>query len=102
MNNRLKLQERLTELLGSNNVYFDPPETIKLKYPCIIYQSDIPLNIQADNKSYILRNRYSATYIDANPDNDITERFLSAFNYCSAGNPYISDNLHHYPFDIYF
>ena len=37
MDRRLQLHEELCSVLGSRNVYFQPPETIKLTYPCIIY-----------------------------------------------------------------
>lgn len=37
MANRLNLHEEFATLLGSNNVYFQPPESVKLNYPCIKY-----------------------------------------------------------------
>lgn len=102
MAERLQLQKDLVNLLGSKNVYYDPPETIKLQYPCFIYQSDIPYDVKANNRSYMYVKRYSVTYIDTNPDNDMTKRILTTFGHASAGNPYTSDGLHHYPFDIYY
>lgn len=102
MANRLQLQKDLVNLLGSKNVYYDPPETIKLQYPCFIYQSDIPYDVKANNRSYMYVKRYSITYVDTNPDNDMTVRLLTTFGHISAGNPYTSDGLHHYPFDIYY
>ena len=35
---RIKLHELLVSLLGTRNVYFQPPESIKLSYPCIVYK----------------------------------------------------------------
>jgi hypothetical protein len=102
MAERLKLHQELCELIGSKNVYFDPPENIKLKYPCFIYESDVPFDVKANNHSYFFMKRYSVTYIDTNPDNDMTEKMLKHFMLISAGNPYVSDNIHHYPFDIYY
>lgn len=102
MASRLNLQKDLINLLGSKHVYFDPPESIKLQYPCFIYQSDIPYTLNANNHLYKFNKRYSVTYVDENPDNDMTERLLDYFQYASAGNPYTSDDLHHYPFDIYY
>ena len=32
MDRRLKLHEELCDILGSRNVYFQPPETVKMKY----------------------------------------------------------------------
>lgn len=102
MANRLQLQEDLEKLLGANNVYFDPPPNVYINYPCFIYQLDIPFTSQADNKNYLIKKRYSITYIDENPDNDMTNQLLNFFEYISPGNPYVSENLHHYPFDLYY
>ena len=35
---RNDLQKLLVEVLGSKNVYFQPPESVKMKYPAIVYQ----------------------------------------------------------------
>ena len=35
---RLELHALLVELLGSTNVYYEPPETLKMSYPAIRYQ----------------------------------------------------------------
>lgn len=37
MASRLDLQTFLEELLESKNVYFQPPESVKMKYPAIVY-----------------------------------------------------------------
>ena len=52
MKTRLELQETLEELLGSRNVYYEPPANIKMEYPAIVYSRD---NIQtrfASNKVF--------------------------------------------------
>ena len=40
-NRRLKLQKLLEDILEANgkakNVYYQPPEGIKISYPCIVY-----------------------------------------------------------------
>lgn len=102
MAERLKLHQELCELLGSKNVYFDPPENIKLKYPCFIYSKESPVTRSANNKMYFYMDSYNLIYIDANPDNDMTERVFSRFSYVRSGSSYVSDNLHHYTFDIYY
>ena len=40
MASRLDLQTFLEELLESKNVYFQPPESVKMKYPAIVYALD--------------------------------------------------------------
>lgn len=102
MAERLKLHQELCELLGSKNVYFDPPESIKLKYPCFIYSKESPVTRSANNKMYFYMDSYNLIYIDANPDNDMTEKVFSRFSYVRSGSSYVSDNLHHYTFDIYY
>ena len=40
MGSRLELQSKLEELLGSRNVYYQPPESLKMKYPAIRYSKE--------------------------------------------------------------
>ena len=40
MRNRLDLQKIFEDILGSKNVYFQPPESLKMKYPAIRYSLD--------------------------------------------------------------
>lgn len=102
MGTRLELQHVLEELIGNRNVYFQPPETIKLKYPCIIYERNADDERLADNLSYFRKRRYSLMYIDTDPDNDIADK-INDLPYCSmSGNPFTRDNLYHYNFSIYF
>ena len=37
MASRLELHEEFCNILGSRSVYFQPPASIKLNYPCIVY-----------------------------------------------------------------
>lgn len=99
---RLKLHAELVELLGNNNVYFQPPESIRLQYPCIIYMrrgGDIQF---ANNKPYIYEDSYELMYIDRDLDNDMVEKLARQFPKSQAGRSYTADNLNHYPFTIYY
>ena len=40
MRSRLELQTLLEDLLESTNVYYQPPENLKMEYPCIRYYKD--------------------------------------------------------------
>ena len=98
-NNRIKLQNILEEILGSRNVYFQPPENIKMKYPAIVYtRSDIK-NTYADNEVYKQDNVYQITVIDANPDSDIVKK-ISKLPMCRYNRNFKSDNLNHDVFII--
>ena len=101
MDRRLSLQETLVNILGSNNVYFQPPETIRLQYPCIIYErSDIDKKY-ADNRAYMSMVRYSLTLITRSPESDLVKAILE-LPYCSYDRYYAADTLNHDVFTIYY
>ena len=101
MNNRIKLHELLCETLGSRQVYFQPPESVKMKYPAIVYSRNRIDNEHADDGVYIQSPSYSITVIDKNPDSEIVEN-ISLLPRCRFDRHYISDNLNHDTFTIYY
>ena len=100
--NREELHEKLCNLLGSRNVYFQPPENVKLKYPCIIYERVGIQTINADNKNYLSRNRYTVTVIDKDPESEVVNNILLNIPYSSYDRHFASDNLNHDVFTIYY
>jgi hypothetical protein len=102
MASRLELHEELCELLGSRNVYFQPPESIIMKYRCIRYSKSNPNLKHANNKVYSNINKYEGVVIDADPDCEIPNELLNHFEMCSLGKPYTSNNLNHFPFTLYY
>ena len=68
MASRPDLQTFLEELLKSKNVYFQPPESVKMKYPAIVYALDDIENVHADNGVYSSHRHYSVTVIDSSSD----------------------------------
>lgn len=101
MAQRLELQALLLSLLGSGNVYFQPPPTVKMKYPCIIYKRDYINTDYSNNKPYKLKKRYQITVVDANPDSGIHEK-VAALPLCSFDRFYTADNLNHDVFNLFF
>lgn len=102
MGSRLTLDSELRTILGSNNVYFQPPEGFKMHYPCIVYEKSRVNTRYADNRVYQGRNRYSVTVIDPDPDTEIPDKLLTSFMYCRSDRDFVSDTLHHYAFDLYY
>lgn len=99
---RLELQTKLETLLGSRQVYFQPPETVKMKYPAIAYDL-YQLNQRfADDTAYRRFPRYTVTIIDRNQEIDWVPAMLDAFQYCSVERIYYADGLAHYAFVIYY
>ena len=101
MNSRLGLQTMLEKLLGSRNVYFQPPESIKVKFPEIIYSLSDIRNMHASNTIHKKDMVYMLTYIDEDPDSENVEK-ISNLPYCEFDRFYTSDNLNHYIFTIYY
>lgn len=71
MGRRDDLQLELEEILGSKNVYFQPPPNVNLSYPCIVYNLSSIRPRFADNIPYRLTSRYTITYIDRKPESDV-------------------------------
>ena len=101
MDRRLELHSKLCDLLGSSHVYFQPPETVKIVYPCIIYNLDY-INVRhADDKGYLGRDRYLITIVSKNPDYSIV-RELAMWPLCSFNRFYTIDNLNHWIYELYY
>ena len=72
MGQRLQLHQLLETF--TENVYFQPPTNIQLKYPCIIYKRDFADTKFADDIPYNHKLRYAITVIDRDPDSDIPSK----------------------------
>ena len=101
MASRLDLQTLLESMLGSRNVYFQPPESVELKYPCILYKLNKVKTDKADNTLYKKDNSYTVTLIHRDPDNTLKDELLY-LPYCSFDRFYTADNLNHYVYTIYY
>ena len=102
MASRLELHEELCDILGSRNVYFQPPESVKLEYPCIIYElEDLDLD-HADDFVYKYMRGYTIISIGKDPDSDIVDRIIRHFKYCRYSRHYITENLYHDAFLLYY
>ena len=102
MRNRLFLHEELCNLLGSRYVYFQPPESVKLTYPCIIYNKANVVTRYADDCHFLDFNRYDLTIISKDPEFDLSERIMKHFKYCSINRRFVNDNLYHDVLELYY
>ena len=101
MASRLNLQLLLENILESRNVYFQPPESVKMKYPAIAYTLEDIENAHADNGVYSSYKKYSVTVIDDNPDSIFVDK-VAALPTCRFNRHYKSDNLNHWVFSLCF
>ena len=101
MGQRLELQAILVGLLGSSHVYFQPPPTISLNYPCIIYSRRDEDVIHADNLPYRRRKQYDVTVIDRNPDSLIPDK-IADLPLCTFDRHFTADDLNHDVYKLFF
>lgn len=101
MKSREELHGVLVDLLGSRNVYFQPPENIKLKYPCIVYELSDIRSVKADNIIYLKNKLYTVTVIDEDPDSEIPNAMVD-LPYCDFDRWYATSDLNHWVFSLYF
>lgn len=99
---RSELKAMFKEILGNTNVYFQPPESLKINYDCIIYKDVTPFTRRANNKVYILQHKYQVTYITSNPNSTIRDKMLTTFEMIDRVNDFVSDGLYHYVYELYF
>nr|DAO28731.1 MAG TPA: tail completion protein [Caudoviricetes sp.] len=101
MSSRLDLQTILEKILGSHNVYFQPPSSVRMQYPAIIYKRKDIEKRHADDGAYRKLPSYEVVLIDKNPDSKVIEKIFD-LPYCSYDRHYESDNLNHDVFTLYF
>lgn len=98
---RSELNDLLRSILGSNYVYFQPPSTIKMTYPCIRYERSKFDNSHANNDIYKTDIQYTVTVIYRDPDSDLPYK-LNKIPTAKHSTHFIADNLYHDVFTIYF
>lgn len=98
-----KPRSELSAILHSicEHVYFQPPASKQLIFPCIIYSLDnLDIN-RADNEVYRLNDTYSITYATRDPD-DENIHIIARLPMCSMTNTSTMDNLHNYNYRLCF
>ena len=101
MADRIELHDLFKELLGSENVYYKPPENTKMSYPAIRYSKKTIDVSYANNSTYSMKDCYEVTVIAKLPDNPVIKKLL-ALPYCSYDRYYVADNLNHDVLTIYY
>lgn len=97
-----KLRELLIEISGVETVYFQPPESIKLTYPCIVFTGESYDTRHADNHIYKFKERFQVKFIDYDCESEIPEKLLTSLPLCRFDRSYTTNNLKHSVFTIYY
>lgn len=96
----------LVDIMGTHDqpksrVYFQPPETVKIEYPCIIYNRSRIDTRLSDDELYGHVIGYMVTVIDPDPDSEIPNKILNLpMSRFIRG--YTADNLNHDVFNVYY
>lgn len=101
MDSKPDLQTLLETLLGSRNVYFQPPNNVIMQYDAIRYSLSSMDSKYANDKRYKKMNCYELIVIARRSDPEVVDKILE-LPYASLGRPYISENLYHYPITLYY
>ena len=103
---RLSLHATLQALIGIRrdrkpNVYFQPPSTVRMNYPCIVYSRNDANAVYADNKLYNFTRGYLITVIDEDPDSEIPDKVFQ-LPMCSFDRHFTVDNLNHDTYKLFY
>ena len=101
MAQRQKLQTLLETILASDHVYFQPPTSVQMAYPCIVYQRDYANTTFADNAPYTHTKRYMVTVIDRDPDSTTVDK-VAMLPRCLFSRHFVADGLNHDAYSLYF
>lgn len=108
MNNRQpELHELLCQILNCPTrgfecrCYFQPPKSISMKYPAIVYGLSSIKSLFANDRVYVFGRQYVVTVIDKNPNSILVDR-IAALPTSRHDRHYEADNLNHDVFELYF
>ncbi len=101
MDRRAELNQIFKDILGSDYVYFQPPEGLRMNYPAIVYSRSNINNDFGDDLPYKQDIAYQVTVIDADPDSEIVAA-VSKLPLCRFNRHFTSDDLNHDVFTIYY
>lgn len=102
MKTRLDLREDLLAIEGVTRLYWQPPPTVQMKYPCVLYKLDGEYTRFGDNRRYAEKNRYQLIVVDPNPDSNIADNILHTLPYCRFDRRYTADNLNHTVLTLFY
>ena len=99
-----ELRDQLYLVNNTKNVYYNPPSSIKMEFPCFRFELNNVDVKHADNKAYARKKRWAVTYISRNVEDIeiVSEQMFDIFQYCNFDTSFRADNLNHAVFNLYF
>ena len=101
MRPRGELHTIFKTILGTDRAYFQPPPSIRMIYPCIVYRlSDVQTKF-ADNRPYNHTRGYEVIVIDKSPDSNIPAQ-IADLPMTSFDRTYVADHLYPTVYTLFF
>lgn len=97
-----KLREEVIEKTGLKNVYIDPPENVRMSYPCVRITRSSGYTQFAENMPYHHTKSYRMVLIDHDPESPYYDKIVMGFPMCRFNRHYVADGLHCDDFIIYY
>ena len=93
-----KMLEEFQEAFNETpHVYFQPPDNVKMSYPCFVYSySDVDV-VYANDGPYLKHEEYDVKYITKKADPSMFDSLLGLQS-MRFDRHYTYDGLHHYAF----
>jgi len=82
-------------------VYSEPPSNTEMEYPCIVFERNDAETRFANNRPYFDCFGYDVTIIDEDPESDLLA-LVKALPMCTFNRHFVSDNLNHDVYILYF
>lgn len=101
---RIELQRKLEGLYypgETPHVYFQPPASVKIIYPAIIFNFSNVKTIRSNNNLYNYMKSYEVTFVSTEPHHYMFDKLMN-FPYSSFDRRYVADNLYHDVFTIFY
>lgn len=98
---RLNLHNEL-KTLEDCEAYYQPPENLRIVYPCFVYRRIPGETHLADNQMYLYHRCWEIVFITEDSESTIREDMLRHFSRCRQIRDYVADNLYHHVFNLYY
>lgn len=98
---RLELHRKLVALLGSPNVYHQPPENLALRFPAIIYSRTDYDVAHADDIPYHVTRQWQVSVVSQEPSNAIVDALMK-WPMTTFKASYVVDRMRHDVVNIYY
>ena len=98
---RLLFDEMIKEVTGLTHVYYDPPESVLMEYPAIVYKKTKMPALYANNKKYVKSIAFEVQVICEDPDTIYVDK-VQDIKFSAFDRHFVADDLHHDVLTIIF